>query len=502
MTQAEESFDIIVVGGGGSGLAAAVGAAKDGARVLLLEKNAMLRGSTGMSIGSITSTQTELQKRKGIIDHPDDHFRDMGVFAGPLAPRDNLEFRRILVDEVPETVRWLTSLGVVFFGPMPEPPHTKPRMHNIIPNSRAYIQVLAKECRRLGVKVLVNARVGKLLKEGKRVAGVEADVAGETQRFRARKAVILTSGDYNAGMQLRSQFTNISNEIDGVNINEGDGQLLGVAEGSEILNGDIVWGPLIRFLPPPRLHPLTALPFWRPLALFMRMALEHLPAGLLRPFVMSFVTSFIGPERSLFQEGAILINRNGQRFTEELDRPAYDVPLQPGKLAYILLGGEVVRKFTAWPYFVSTAPGVAYAYMNDYKRTRKDVYHEAPTLQALAGKIGIDPKALADGVAAYNKSLAGGEIKGRSDGVRPILDPPFCVLGPIESRVVITDGGLKVNTRHQVLRSDGSIVQGLFAAGAVGQGGLLLEGHGHHLAWAFTSGRRAGRFAAQEPTMP
>jgi len=64
------------------------------------------------------------------------------------------------VDEVPETVRWLTSLGVVFFGPMPEPPHSKPRMHNILPNSRAYIDALWREARRLGVQAMVNARSG------------------------------------------------------------------------------------------------------------------------------------------------------------------------------------------------------------------------------------------------------------------------------------------------------------------------------------------------------
>jgi succinate dehydrogenase/fumarate reductase flavoprotein subunit len=40
------------------------------------------------------------------------------------------------------------------------------------------------------------------------------------------------------------------------------------------------------------------------------------------------------------------------------------------------------------------------------------------------------------------------------------------------------------------------VIPGLFAAGSAGQGGLLLEGHGHHLGWAFTSGRLAGRHAA------
>jgi fumarate reductase flavoprotein subunit len=47
-----------------------------------------------------------------------------------------------------------------------------------------------------------------------------------------------------------------------------------------------------------------------------------------------------------------------------------------------------------------------------------------------------------------------------------------------------------------VLRGDGSVIPRLYAAGAAGQGGVLLAGNGHHICWAVTSGRRAGRFAA------
>jgi predicted oxidoreductase len=53
-----------------------------------------------------------------------------------------------------------------------------------------------------------------------------------------------------------------------------------------------------------------------------------------------------------------------------------------------------------------------------------------------------------------------------------------------------------VSERLEVLRGDGSPIRGLYAAGSTGQGGLLLEGHGHHLGWAFISGRIAGRNAA------
>jgi fumarate reductase flavoprotein subunit len=61
---------------------------------------------------------------------------------------------------------------------------------------------------------------------------------------------------------------------------------------------------------------------------------------------------------------------------------------------------------------------------------------------------------------------------------------------------VHSEGGLAVDLEHRVLGPDDRPIPGLFAAGATGQGGLLLKGHGHHLAWAFTSGRRAGRIAA------
>jgi predicted oxidoreductase len=54
-----------------------------------------------------------------------------------------------------------------------------------------------------------------------------------------------------------------------------------------------------------------------------------------------------------------------------------------------------------------------------------------------------------------------------------------------------------VSEKLEVQRADGSVIDGLFAAGSTGQGGLLLEGHGHHLGWAFISGRIAGRNAAQ-----
>ena len=77
-----------------------------------------------------------------------------------------------------------------------------------------------------------------------------------------------------------------------------------------------------------------------------------------------------------------------------------------------------------------------------------------------------------------------------------LKDGPYLRLGPIHSYVVLADGGLAVSTRMEVLDKAGKPIPGLYAAGSTGQGGLLLRGHGHHLAWAFVSGRIAGGSAA------
>ena len=78
-----------------------------------------------------------------------------------------------------------------------------------------------------------------------------------------------------------------------------------------------------------------------------------------------------------------------------------------------------------------------------------------------------------------------------------MLKGPFYALGPVKSYVVFTDGGLNVDEDLRVLGANEQPIPGLFAAGSAGQGGLLLEGHGHHLGWAFISGRIAGKNAAK-----
>jgi fumarate reductase flavoprotein subunit len=77
-----EIFDVVVIGGGGSGLAAAIEAQAAGARTVLLEKSGKLGGTTAWSIGSVTSTGTPHQQKQGIQGTPAEHSADMALFAG------------------------------------------------------------------------------------------------------------------------------------------------------------------------------------------------------------------------------------------------------------------------------------------------------------------------------------------------------------------------------------------------------------------------------------
>lgn len=491
--------DVIVVGGGGSGLAAAIEARSIGREVVLLEKNPKLGGSTARSVGSVTATNTPHQLRKGILDCTDDHFHDMGLFCERKKLPDNLEMRRILIENVPETFRWLLSFGVVFYGPMPEPPHRKPRMHNVLPNSRAYIYHLERRARKLRTRIITSARMGDLIVENGRVVGVEAEVEVEARRLvvRARGGVVLTTGDFGGNQEMRSRY--ISNSIAAARpinpTNTGDGHRKVLELGGRIINGTVhIAG--IRFDPPPNKW-IFSIPPIRPLTLFMARALDHMPPAILRPFVMSFLTTVLQSQPGLMHRGGLLINRDGERFTNELGSPADDIPNQPDQFAYILLDGDLVRDFSGPPHHISTAPGIAYAYIDDYRRNRKDVFHQAETLAGLGQKVGMRAGVLERTVADYNAGLAPAGASPRGDR-KLIGSGPYVALGPVRYYITFSDSGVAVDLRYRVLGHNDAVIPSLYAAGFIGMGGMLLEGLGHHLGWGFTSGRRAGRHAAQQ----
>jgi succinate dehydrogenase/fumarate reductase flavoprotein subunit len=308
----------------------------------------------------------------------------------------------------------------------------------------------------------------------------------------ARRGVIIASGDFTNSSELKARFVRDLVDVDAINPSStGDGHLMAERAGAEIVNGDLMYGQL-RFVAPPATNFFLQLPPNKTLAGIKKFSIDYAPPWILRPFLLSFVTTFLAPELSIFKQGAILVNKNGERFCDETDRPHLQVAKQPDKIAFMLFDETPATKLSEWPNYISTAPGVAYAHLKDYRRNRKDLYHEGRDLSALASELRMPAGSLQSTIGEYN-SDAGKHPR----GARPTLgEGSFVALGPVRGWAVIGYGGLKTNENHEVLRKDGSPIVALYAVCSAGQGSLLLEGHGHHLAWAFTSGRRAGRFAA------
>jgi len=104
------------------------------------------------------------------------------------------------------TFRWLIENGIRFYGPMPEPPHRKPRMHNVLPNSRAFPYHLGRRARAVGVEIRLGARAERLILEQGRVTAVAAIGKQGTAILRARRGVVLAAGDFTAGTELKARF--------------------------------------------------------------------------------------------------------------------------------------------------------------------------------------------------------------------------------------------------------------------------------------------------------
>src|SRR5205823_5090708 len=142
-------------------------------------------------------------------------------------------------------------------------------------------------------------------------------------------------------------------EIGGINpASTGDGQRLGEAAGGEILNGDLAWGPEIRFVAPRRPKLASRLPSWRPLAKLIAAGMRIVPEQIIRPLLMSYVTTYLAPSHHLFRDGAVLVNARGERFCDELERPQDKMGEQPDQQAFIVFDQQVAAKFDAWPNFI------------------------------------------------------------------------------------------------------------------------------------------------------
>jgi fumarate reductase flavoprotein subunit len=208
------SCDVIVIGAGGAGLAAAVAASEKGANVIVIEKERKAGGATPFAEG-IVAAESPVQKRMNFNVTRDQLFRTQMEYT-----HWTLDARlvRALIDKSGDTVSWLENKGLSFtlrdlHGPVNKddknapPAMMMPPVFHIPPNwGSGIIKVLLKSCKESGVQILYRTRAEKLLtdKTGA-VTGVAVKSEGLKQTLRAKKVIIATGG-YSSNKELMQKY--------------------------------------------------------------------------------------------------------------------------------------------------------------------------------------------------------------------------------------------------------------------------------------------------------
>lgn len=406
--------DVVVVGGGGAGLSAAISAKENGANVVLVEKMLMLGGNTNYATAGINAANTKLQKKLGIEDSAELFYKDT-MKGGKNV--NNPELVKKLTGDSANIIDWLTERGadlseVVFTGGQSAKRTHRPAGGQAV--GPVIVDALADTAEKDGIDVRTETEVTKILKTGDKVTGVEVKHKGETYNINA-KAVVMATGGFGANAEMVAEYKPSLKGFGSTNSPAitGDGIKMVKAVGGDLVDMTEI-----------QTHPTVV----------------HKKTAMITEAVRG--------------EGAILVNREGKRFVSELE--TRDVVSkaeleQTGKSAFLVFDQEVREKLGA---------------INGY--VRKGFAIEGATLEELAKKVGIDAKSLVETMNKYNGYVKAGEDKefGKTALPRKLVKAPFYAI-EVSPAVHHTMGGVRINTNAEVLTADGKVIPGLFAAGEI-----------------------------------
>lgn len=549
----DREVDVVVVGSGAAGLCAALAAAAGGARVLVLEKAAALGGTTAMSGAGTWIPANHHMLAAGLTDSKDEALR----YLRAVAPDGWSEVEEPLwlafVEHAPETLAFLEAHTPLVFDlvhhpdPYAEAPGGKahgrmlsPRLisRNILgpwrdrirPFTRgqlftysemvvgpvlsrpvttllrmapllAYRWItrrvgmggalatgLVRGCMNHGVEIIAGTRATQLVMDGgtdgeTRVAGVEAVCRGRPLTIRTARGVILATGGFEWDPEFRARyFPGDVGLIGSPRTNTGDGHRMAAAAGAKLERMDqaLIYSCLpIRYEGHRHAVPIT----------------------------------------DVYSPHGILVNRTGRRFMNE-GRPNLGVAIDERDPATGLpIHLPVWRIFDA--RYARRNPIVMLLGRLDRGWLRK-----AGSVAELAETIGLDSAVLTETVERFNGFARRGRDEdfhrgetawekfhtpdpgpeaGGNGALGAIRVPPFYA-APYDRAILATKGGPRTNERGQVLREDGSVIEGLYCAGvamanpigskAVGAGSTI----GPCLTWGYICGRdlvQEGGAAAQ-----
>ncbi len=462
-------YDLIIVGGGGAGLSAAIMARDAGATCMILEADKKLGGATSLSAAVMYAAGTSVQRAAGIQDDtPDAMYQYVMTLAAWEA---NPRIVRILCDQSGPSLEWLISLGVEF------PPQylvcsgveDVPRGHPSLGAGGSVAARLINAAGARGAEHALGTRVESLLVENGRVVGVRA----EGTELKAGAVAITTGGFGNNPAMVERLFPTAARHGEHTYAVHfaapfilGDGITLGESVGAQIVGRD------------------TGL---------------LLPTSGLGKFVEAFLPPWI-----------MLINNRGQRFMDESAPYAvsgYIINSQPDQHAFAifdetaLVEGSQDMRF-ADPYHSGAAmPTWEYNLLRKGISTGKIL--KADTVGQLANQIGVLPISLEASIERYNADCDRGKDSDffkETERYFPLRTAPFYACEVRASVIGQTGAGLNINEKAQVLDTLGHVVPGLYAAGEVlgCSCGKRYSGGGMGIANAIVFGRIAGNEAAAE----
>lgn len=503
---AGEPFDLItdvIVAGSGTGLCAAIAAARGGAKVLVLEKRAGPGGNTAMSGGVAWVPNNHRMAEAGIEDSRENALVYLRKLRLHQADDELIE---AFVDNAPRMARFIeenTELtwriskvmgkasdyhpewaGGVRVGRSIEPTVDAIGMYGL-----HLISGLMAGAKAAGVDLRMNSPVERLItrdvegSDGSRreVLGVVARIDGKSQRIRARRGVLLSAGGFDWNFEMKRHFLRgMSPYPLGSRGNTGDGVRMAMQAGADLRNMNEAWG----------------------------MTVYKAEADLAQARGMGPSLNAEVEKRSA---GSIVVNRYGERFANETGD--YDSTWR-SYMSWENWGDLDQRNLPAFALYDSKVRSNAAIAGKRAGETLPDWIIEADSLGELADRLGIDAAGLEATVAEFNRHATAGKDpryqRGQSHYDRFGEDDPAVVLAPLDSapyfgtEVALGDigtcGGPRVNGRAQVLDPFGNWIRGLYASGnnaGIGSPGASYGGGGGTigpaLTFAFVAGSELGR---------
>lgn len=423
----EKNADVVVIGAGGAGLAAAVSAHQNGAKVLVLEKMPMVGGNTIISGAAYNAVDPERQLAQGIEDSIDKHYTQTYEGGDKLGKP---ELVRTLVEKAYPALEWLESMGMKFkdeiftvlgaLWPRSHKPE-KPLGTGYIETYMDYINKYSND-----IEVMLNTRATELIVENGRVVGVEAENNQNTVIAKANNGVIIATGGFSANVQARNYYNKMWPDLTNLKTTNrpgitGDGMWMAEKIGANLIG----------------MEQIQLLPMGEP------------GTGSLSGNIEQGV------------ENRIFVNKDGNRFVDEgarRDVMTKALFQQEDNFMWVIVDKH------SYPTGDTT---------NNFNETIDQLVEEgrafkADTLEDLARQIEVDPANLIKSVETFNmaveKKIA--DPFGRTLFEHKIDTPPFYA-GPRVPTVHHTMGGIEINTKAQVLDKEGNIIPGLYAAGEV-----------------------------------